>query len=161
MRRQRLFGFVLGMQLVSIGCDPGMMIQQVNVQQIAGVSHEERLMVRVKTIMPLTSETTYSGSVELSNNYSSSVSISNIQLSVRGKTYKNECVCPDASLYPITLGSGATKTVGLLFQLDRSVWKTFFKQRADLLVEYKSGTESSEEKVARATIVGTHLDGSP
>jgi hypothetical protein len=162
MRRtiwKRIIGVAsIAMQVLTVGCDPGMTIRQSSITGRApgtGSTAESHVGVSVKTTHPIIGNTSYFAEVDVVNAYASPISVTNIDLFARNKTYRNESPRPED--FPARILPGETASLAVMFRLDDDLWKTFFRKPADLLVHYQTG---SEQKVARATIVGAHLDGS-
>jgi hypothetical protein len=162
MRRtswKRIIGIAsIAICVLTVACDPGMTIRQASVpgRTPNAVSEPEaQVEVSVKANWPLIYETWYDTVIKVINRSSSPIIVSDIKLSARGNTYTSEWSRP--GVFPLTIQPGGSGTLEIGFRLDEDVWKTFFRHPAELLVHYQTG---SEQMVARATIVGAHLDGS-
>jgi hypothetical protein len=156
-RSRRMVGFVaLAIQVLTVGCDPGMTIRQVGVpgrSASTASTSESQVEVSVGTTHPIIGNTSYFAEADVTNASASLISVTNIELFARNKTYANEF--PEE--YPAKIPPGKTSALRVMFRLNADLWQTFFREPAELLVHYESG---SQPKVARVTIIGAHLDGS-
>lgn len=160
-RARRLRKLRTGLLLVFlpllIGCDPGMIIHQAvqrgNFRHSQAIARASYLRVKVETTHPLQGETWYAPRVEATNLSASPITVSAVELVARGTTYENG---PDwIKPYPLVVQPGQTQVLGVWFDLHDNVWKTFFKQAADLRVNY---VIDAQEMTAHATIKGEHLN---
>jgi hypothetical protein len=166
MRRtswKRIVGIAsIAIQVLTVACDPSMIIRQASVPgktPNAGTSPEAQVEVSAKTTRQFIGETWYDPEVKVTNLSDSPITVTDIELSARGKAYAGKWIpWPRPGAFPLTIHPGNSGTLEITFRLDEVVWKTFFRHPAELLVYYTMGTES---KVARTTIVGAHLDGTP
>jgi hypothetical protein len=165
MRRttsKRIIGIAsIAIQVLTVGCDPGMIIRQASVPgraPYAGTSPEARVEVSAKTTHQLIGETWYDPEVKVTNLSGSPITVTDIELSARGKVYaSNWTQWSRPGAFPLTIQPGNSGPLEISFRLDEDVWKTFFRHPAELLVHCTMGADSM---VARASIVGAHLDGS-
>jgi hypothetical protein len=164
MRRtswKRIVGIAsIAIQVLTVACDPGMIIRQASVPgraPNAGTSPEAKVEVSAKTTHQLIGETWYDPEVKVTNLSGSPITVTDIELSARGKAYaSNWARWSRPGAFPLTIQPGNSGTLEISFRLDEDVWKTFFRHPAELSVLYTIGADSM---VARATIVGAHLDG--
>jgi hypothetical protein len=103
----------------------------------------------------LVGETLYAPEVKITNSSGSPVAIISVELIARGKTYANTHPRPET--FPLTIQSGDTEPVHVLFRLDEPIRRTF-QQTADLIVAYRCG---GKQGTAHVTIIGGRLEGTP
>jgi hypothetical protein len=159
---KRIIGIAsIAMQVLTVACDPGMIIRQASVPgraPNAGPSPEAQVEVSAKTTHQLIGETWYDPEVKVTNLSDSPITITEVELSARGKAYaSNWRPWSRPGAFPLTIQPMNSGTLEISFRLDEDVWKTFFRRPAELLVHYTLGADSM---VARATVVGANLDGS-
>jgi hypothetical protein len=135
-----------------------MSIRQTNHtgQAISGDSAADcQVAVDVKEVHEPIGTTWYHPAVKVANKCGSPITVTDIELSAHGRTYARDSNILNGP--PTTIQIGNSATVGVGFRLDASVYEVFFRHPAELLVHYQVG---AEQKTARVTIVGAHLDGS-
>lgn len=151
---RRLIGIAsIAVQALTVACDPGMLIRQTNYPDQAAnrdSALEAQVVVSVKATSQLIGKTWYDPEVKVANGYYSPITVTDIELSARGKTYEKDSHIPDG--LPLTIQPGNTGTVGVVFRLDAAVYEVFLRHPAELLAHYQTG---AEEKTARAGIVGS------
>jgi hypothetical protein len=136
-----------------VGCDPGISIRQVNSAEYAPnekTTLDDRVVVNAKTKLQFIGDTRYMPEVKVTNASGSPITVFSIDLSTRKKTYTSKVLPPPT--FPLTIQSGSTETIGIDFNLDEDVQKTF-QQTAELWVHYWSG---GKQEIARA-----HLESGP
>lgn len=149
---------VFAAQLFAVGCDPGMLIQQVKAPTPAGAgTPEQDLKLVVGTTNRLIGERLYNPLVDAINVGRSPVRVVKVELHTQNKIYTNDSTAPNGDGHPLVIDPGETKPIPVQFWVENSVWDTFFRHPADLVVYYEDG---SKQRMAHATIVGVHLDGS-
>lgn len=138
------------------GCDPGMTIRQAvqhdRVRVSPGTAGPEAATVNVKTSDPLIGETWYAPDATITNALDTPITISRVELIAKGISYANKP--RGQGTYPLVVGAGRTETLDICFDLREDVWKTFFKQPAELRVYYGS---DGKEQIAHTTVIGEHL----
>jgi hypothetical protein len=77
----------------------------------------------------------------------SQVTINTVELSTKGIVYANK----HQAAYPLVILSGQTATLDVGFDLREDVWKTFFKQPAELRVNYAS---DGQQRTAHTNMIG-------
>jgi hypothetical protein len=105
------------------------------------------LTISVKTKRQLIGETWYDPTVAVTNVSPTEATISAVELATKGIVYANK----HKAAYPLVVLSGQTATLDVEFDLREDVWKTFFKQPAELRVNYVS---DGQQKTAHASIIG-------
>jgi len=108
------------------------------------------VVVNVTTTRQLIGETWYAPKVKVTNESNSPVTVTNIELFVRSKTYANKT---REAAYPSTIKPECTEALEVLFRLDEDVKKTF-REPTELLVYYRIG---EKQQIARATVTGGRL----
>jgi hypothetical protein len=132
-------------------CDPGISVRQIRSTgntTVGQVSAENQLVLDVKTTRQLIGEAWYDPEVRITNSSSSPITIQNIELATRDKTYMDTPGRPE--IIPLKIQPGSTETLHVLFRLDDAVYKVFRKP-AELRVHYQS---DGAEGIARASVVG-------
>ena len=135
----------LAIPVVLVACDPGMTVRQLKSSDEA----QSEIVVRIKTTRQLIGETWYAPEIEVTNSNKSPITVTNVELAARSKTYANVPFHPET--YPLTIQPGNTKTLDVMFRLDDAVYKTF-EQAAELSVHYRS--EGKQETVRVSVIRG-------
>jgi hypothetical protein len=114
-----------------------------------------QVIVHIKTTRQLIGETWYAPEVKVTNSSKAPITITDVKLAARSKTYTNMPSRPE--IYPLTIQPGGTETLDVMFRLDAAVYKTF-QQSAELLVQYRSeGTQG----IAHASVIGGRLEEAP
>jgi hypothetical protein len=116
---------------------------------------DTRVVVNVTTTRQLIGETWYAPKVKVTNGSNSPITVTNIQLFVRSKSYANKT--REAGAYPLTINSGSTESLEVLFRLDENVQKTF-REPTELLVYYRIG---EKQQIARATVIRGPVQDTP
>ena len=158
--RRTFTGLLVVLLLLTVGCpigDPGMTIRQAvqrgSLSGLPATPSPSYLGINVKTSHPFQGETWYAPTVTVTNSFESPITVSAVELVVRGVTYANGRGRAEA--YPVVVLPGKTETLDIWFDLRENVWKTFFKQSAELRVHYR---KDAREEIAHASIIGGHLD---
>lgn len=138
--------------VLTIGCDPGMMIRQTS---SPGAASGASVAVYVKTSHPLIGETWYAPEVKVANSSDSPIAVTGVELAARSVTYANKPRRPGT--YPLIVPPGRTEALDIWFDLHDDVKKTF-QGSAELRVHYRS---SGKEEVAQANIIGGRLTSAP
>ena len=131
----------LAIPVVLVACDPGMTVRQLKSSDEA----QSEIVVRIKTTRQLIGETWYAPEIEVTNSSKSPITVTNVELAARRKTYANVPFHPET--YPLTIQPGNTKTIDVMFRLDDAVYKTF-EQAAELSVHYRSGGKQETVRVS-------------
>jgi hypothetical protein len=142
---------LIAMPVLTVACDPGVSIRQVKLQgqsTIGSATPETQLVLEVKTTRQLIGETWYDPEVKVTNSGGLPITITNIELAAKRKTYAN--TPPQPEIYPLTIQPGNTKTIDVMFRLDDAVYKTF-EQAAELSVHYRSG---EKQETVRVSVIG-------
>jgi hypothetical protein len=137
--------FLTAVMVLTIGCDPGMMIRQTS---SPGAASGASAAVYVKTSHPLIGETWYAPEVKVTNSSDSPIAVTGVELAARSITYANKPRRPGT--YPLIVPPGKTEALDIWFDLRDDVKKTFQKS-AELRVHYQS---SGKEEIAQANIIG-------
>jgi LEA14-like dessication related protein len=156
--KRALLRSLIALQLLMVACEPGMLVRQVNdpgKDANSSLTPQAKVVVQVKTTNQLIGEKWYDPEVQVANGSGSPITVTDIELSVQGKSYTNKYAQLEALSLTIQPGSAAALKVG--FRLDTDVWNTLFRKPAELLVRYQIG---AGQKLARVSVVGAHLDGS-
>ena len=143
--------FLVAVPILITACDPGISVRQIRSTGHATVgqaSAENQLVLDVKTTRQLIGESWYDPEVRITNLSSSPVTIENIELATRDKTYTNTPARSET--IPLKIQPGSTETLHVLFRLDDAVYKVF-KQPAELRVHYQS---DGAQGIAHASVVG-------
>jgi len=122
-----------------------------------GGTPQQNLKLVVDPTRQLIGEGWYDPLVDAINNGDSRIRVIKVELRTQSKTYESSTSIQDGGNHPLVIEPGEIKVVPVSFRLECSVWDTFFRHPADLLVYYQDG---SQQIVAHATVVGLHLDGS-
>jgi len=134
-----------------LGCDPGMTIHQAvqrsNRNGLPATPNLNDLTISVRTFSSLIGYSSYAPDVTVTNSSASSITIKDIELTAKGIVYANR----QQDGYPFMLAPGQTQVFGGWFDLREDLWKTFFKQRGDLRVNY---VKDGQEMTAHAAIAG-------
>ena len=136
-----------------VGCDPGISIRQVNSAEYVPnekATPDERVVVNAKNTRQFIGETWYVTEIKVTNASGSPITVFSIDLSTRKKIYTSKVLPPPT--FPLTIQSGSTETIGVDFDLDEDVQKTF-QQPSELWVNY---WRSGKQEIARA-----HLESGP
>ena len=148
-------------QTVLVGCDPGMLIHQVggpaprlDISQ-SPERAEPSVTVDVRSTMPLVHFSSYDTDVRIHNATRSPVLITGIELNASNKSYADQAF--RSQPYPLSLKPEETVVLNAAFNLDENLWRTFFRKPAEIVVHYRLG---DDQRIAKVTIVGAHLDGS-
>ncbi len=112
---------------------------------------DTQVVVDVITTHQLIGETWYAPKVKVTNASDSPITVTNVELSVRTKTYPNKT--PEAEIYPVTIKPGSTEALGVVFRLDEDVQKTF-REPTELLIYYRI---AEKQQIARATVIRGRL----
>jgi LEA14-like dessication related protein len=131
----------LAITVVQVACDPGMTVHQLK----SSDEVQSDMVVRIKTTRQLIGETWYAPEIEVTNPNKSPITVTNVELAARSKTYANVPFHPET--YPLTIQPGNTKTLDVMFRLDDAVYKTF-KQAAELSVHFRSGEKQETVRVS-------------
>jgi hypothetical protein len=110
------------------------------------------LVIRVATRHQLIGESWCSPKLEVTNSFSSSVVITDVELVTSRQTYANHPFRSGA--YPVKLTAGQTGTLEVRFELVEPVYKTF-RDPAELRVHYSVG---GSPQIARVGLVGGALN---
>ncbi|MFC5862516.1 hypothetical protein ACFPT7_09465 [Acidicapsa dinghuensis] len=137
--------------VLTIGCDPGMMIRQTS---SIGAAKGASVAVYVKTSHPLIGETWYAPEVKVTNSSDSSIAVTGVELAARSVIYANKPRRPGT--YPLIVPPGKTEALDIWFDLHDNVKKTF-QEPAELRVHYQS---SGKEAIAQANLTGGPLNTS-
>jgi len=143
--------------LLLAGCDPGMSIRQAvqrdSTRISPGMVNRGSLAIHVKTSHVMIGETWYSPEITATNTFDSPVSVSAVELVVKGSTYSTEA--RRTGLSPVVVPSGQTETLDISFTLHHDVKTTFYKQSGELRVHYQ---RDGVEEIAQSRIIGGPLD---
>lgn len=143
--------FLTAVMVLTIGCDPGMMIRQTT---SSGAASGASVAVYVKTSHPLIGETWYAPEVKVTNSSDSPIAVTGVELAARSVTYANKPRRPGT--YPLIVPPGKTEALDIWFDLHDAVKKTF-QESAELRVLYR---RSGKEEIAQANIIGGPLNTS-
>jgi hypothetical protein len=141
--------------ILIVGCDPGVSIHQIKSHGQAStgsLTSRPQVVIDVITRAQLIHETWYDPKVNVSNESNLPVTVTDIELSVRSKTFANE-LADQAWGYPTTIPPGGTKVLYVQFRLDEDVQETF-REPAELLLHYRIG---EKQEIAHATVIGGRL----
>jgi hypothetical protein len=150
--------FFIATLLLLIACDPGVSIHQITSQNpaiVGSTATDSRVVVNVTTTHQLIGETWYAPKVKVTNESNSPVTVTQIDLFVRSKSYANKT--GKAGAYPLTINSGSTESLDVLFRLDEDVQRAF-QEPTELLVYYRIG---EKQQIARATVIKGRLQDTP
>jgi len=89
--------------------------------------------------------------VSVTNSSASSITINSVELTAKSVVYGNK----RQEAYSVVLTSGETRPIILWFDLREDIWKTFYKQAADLRVNY---VIDGQQMTAHANIIGERLN---
>ncbi len=145
-----LSSFTLILILVFIvACDPGMTIRQRDPIAATGTNQKPSFVtIRVRTAHLMVGDSWYAAPAEVSNLSSLPITITRVELVVRGTTFQNS---PRRSgTYPMEVAPGSTAPLDTWFDLNGSLKKTFHEE-TELRVYYQS---ENKESIARATLIG-------
>ena len=136
--------FVL-VSLLMVACDPGMTIRQFKSPDDArGVSP---VVVNIKQTRQLIGEKLYYPDVKVTNSSGLPMTVTNVELAARNKTYANKSPRPET--YPLTIPPGKTETLEVIFQLDDDLYETF-QGPVELRVHYRT---DGKLQLARASVI--------
>jgi hypothetical protein len=149
--RRVLRTVLIAVPLLLVACDPGTTIRQVKSTDEASkgsTSPAPLIVLHVKPTSHIIGETLYFPEVKVTNSSGSPVTIANVELAVRSKTYANKPRRPET--YPLTIQPGNNEILDVLFRLDdddhlSSSWA------AELWVHYRTG---EKQQLARASVIG-------
>jgi hypothetical protein len=138
-----------------VGCfgDRAMTIRQAVQRELPGLPatpSPSNLTISVRKSHPFIGGTWYAPDITVTNSSASSITINAVELSAKGVVYTNQ----QQDAYPVVVAPGRTQVLGPAFKLRDDVWKTFFKQPADLRVSY---VVNGQELMGHVNIVGDHL----
>jgi len=142
---------------VIAGCDPGMTIRQAKQPgRLNGTATlNAQVKVDIETKCQLIGQTLYGPKVKVTNLSGAPIAITSVELAAIGKTYANTHPRPET--FPLTIQSGSTETLHVLFRLDEPVHETFHRS-AELLIHCKSGEKL---ETVRASLIGGRLEATP
>jgi hypothetical protein len=142
----------VSMPLLMVACDPGMSIRQVKAPlqgTVRGAASDADVIISVNTTHQLIGVKWYDPRIKVTNVSNQPITITNIELFARAKTYANEPPQFQPAPYPLSMAPGSTEVLQGNFWLDEDVQNTFQKS-AELLVYYKIG---EKQGIARVRVV--------
>jgi hypothetical protein len=140
----------VSMPLLMVACDPGMSIRQVKspVQgTVRSAAAGAEVIISVNTTHQLIGVKFYEPKITITDVANQPITVTNIELLARAKTYAIEPLQP--AQYPLRLQPGSTEVLQGTFWLEDDVQNTFQKP-AELLVHYKIG---DKQGVARVRVI--------
>lgn len=126
----------------------------MSIRQIKPSPHEPpptQLIVQVQPINVMIGDTWYATGIKITNLLSSPITVTDIKLRVKQRTYQNKLKAQEASL--VVLPPGSTKAIEVWFDLDEDV-RTTFQTKAELQVSYGDG---KSDRSVQAEIIGGRM----
>ncbi len=139
--------------LALAGCDPGMIIRQVEDAQTS----DPGVVIHVAKDYPFISENWYAPAAKITNSTGGPINVASVELVTAGRTYQNK---PLGDSYPFLLAAGETASLDTWFDLATTdVYEAFpFHSYVRLRIHYRIG---KEERAVDATMVGLPLSSEP
>jgi hypothetical protein len=103
--------------------------------------------VSIKQTRQLIGEKFYFPEVKVTNSSGSPITVTNVELAARNKTYANKPPRPET--YPLTIPPGGTETLEVIFRLDDDLYETF-QGPVELRVHYRT---DGMLQLARASVI--------